>query len=457
MAHETGWLERGIFTAVLAACENPPPYVGGYRLRRFLRQALVRPALLFLLSAALAGCTTSYHGRGVQYKIEPQYGVGDPQFFRSMAQLLGPPLIAGNQITGLVNGDRIFPAMLEAIRGAKVSINLETYIYWSGDVGQRFADALAERAKAGVHVHVLLDWIGSRRLDPHSLTLMGNAGVEVRRYNPLVWYNLTRINHRDHRKLLIVDGKVGFIGGAGLADLWLGNADSPTHWRDSQFRLEGPAVAQMQAVFMDNWIKTSARVLDGEVFFPELKPVGTDYAQVFKSSPLDGTESVRLMYLLSIAAARKNIRLAVPYFVPGKLITQQLAEASKRGVKVEIIVPGAETDAAIVRYASRSKWGSLLKAGVNIYEYEPTMYHCKLMIVDDLWVSVGSANIDSRSFRLNDEANLNVMGAEFAAEQTRVFEEDKKLSHQVSFAEWEKRSVCTRLMEWLTSPFHPHL
>jgi len=404
------------------------------------------------------GCTTQYYyGRGIQYKIDPQYGVNDPQFLRSMGQLLGPPLVAGNRITGLVNGDQIFPAMLEAIHGATESIDLETYIYWSGQVGQQFAEALAERAKAGVHVHVLLDWIGSRRLDPGSLSRMSEAGVDVRRYNPLVWYNLARINHRDHRKLLIVDGKIGFTGGAGLADLWLGNADSPAHWRDSQFRLEGPAVAQMQAVFMDNWIKTSARVLDGNGFFPELKSAGADYAQVFKSSPRDGTESVRLMYLLSIAAARKSIRLSVPYFVPGRLITQQLIEAAKRGVKVEIIVPGSETDSAIVRHASRSKWGALLKGGVNIYEYGPTMYHCKLMIVDDLWVSVGSANIDGRSFRLNDEANLNVLAAGFAAEQTQIFEEDKKRAHQVSYTEWQHRSLGTRLMEWLTSPFHPHL
>src|SRR5258708_7061797 len=176
-----------------------------------------------------------------------------------MGQLLGPPIVGGNRISGLKNGDEIFPPMLDSIRQAKESINLETYIYWSGKIGQQFAEALAERAKAGVHVHVMLDWLGSRRLDSKAIDLMSNAGVEVRRYNPLVWYNLARINHRDHRKLLIVDGTVGFIGVSGLADFWLGHAESPAHWRDSQFRLEGPAVAQMQAGFIDNWMKTSAR------------------------------------------------------------------------------------------------------------------------------------------------------------------------------------------------------
>ncbi len=412
---------------------------------------------LLVLSLAGTGCTTNFHGRGIQYQIQPQYTVEDPQFLRSMGQLLGPPIVGGNRITGLVNGDQIFPAMLEAIRGARKSINLETYIYWSGEVGQRFAEALAERAQAGVQVHVLLDRIGSRRLDSQCLKVLQAGGVDVRRYNPLVWYNLARINHRDHRKLLIVDGRLGFIGGAGLADIWLGNAESPNRWRDSHFRLEGPAVAQMQAAFMDNWVKTSARVLDGECFFPELKPVGNDYAQVFKSSPREGTESIRLMYLLSIAAARKNIRLSAPYFIPGKLITQQLLEACKRGVKVEIIVPGSQTDSALVRHASRSKWGPLFKAGVKIYEYQPTMYHCKLMIVDDVWVSVGSANIDGRSFRLNDEANLNVLAAGFAGEQTRIFEEDKKQAREVSVQEWKNRSLGTKLMEMLASPFKSHL
>src|SRR5439155_16713882 len=253
-------------------------------------QAALRPASLLVLVAILSGCTTNYHGRGIQYKIEPQYGVDDPQFLRSMGQLLGPPIVGGNRITGLANGDEIFPAMLAAVRGAKESIHLETYIYWSGHVGQQFAEALAERARAGVKIHVLLDWIGSRKVDSQFLNLMEEAGVEVRRYNPLVWYNLARVNHRDHRKLLIVDGKIGFTGGVGLADLWLGHAETPNHWRDSQFRLEGPAVGQMQAAFMDNWMKTTSRVLDGNGVFPELQPVGDDYAQVFISSPREGTE-----------------------------------------------------------------------------------------------------------------------------------------------------------------------
>ncbi len=374
-----------------------------------------------------------------------------------MGHLMGPGIVPSNQVTSLINGDQMFPAMLEAIRNAQKSITLETYIYWSGEVGQRFAEALAERARAGVKVHLLMDWIGSRKIESEQIALMNSAGVEWIRYNPLIWYDLLRVNHRDHRKLLIVDGRIGFIGGAGIADLWLGNADSPEHWRDSMFRLEGPAVGQMQAAFMDNWMKSSLRVLDGEAYFPELFPAGDQYAQVFYSSPRDGTESVRLMYLLSIAAAKKSIRLSVPYFIPGHLTTEELVDACRRGVDVEIIIPGARTDTPPVRYASRAKWGPLLKAGVKIYEYEPTMYHCKMMIVDDVWVSVGSANFDNRSFKLNDEANLNVFSADFALEQIRVFEEDKKRSRLVSYEEWKHRSLWKRIMEVLTGPFRSQL
>jgi cardiolipin synthase len=412
--------------------------------------------LLLLLLAGVTGCT-GFHGRGIQYRMEPRYSVDDPQFLRSMGHLVGPGILASNRVTVLINGDQIFPAMLEAIRGAKKTITLETYIYWSGTVGEQFAEALAERARAGVKVHVLVDWIGSRKVDSNHLDIMSDAGVEVEKYNPLVWYNLARLNHRDHRKLLIVDGKVGFIGGAGFADFWLGNADSPGHWRDSQFRLEGPAVGQMQAVFMDNWMKTTARVLDGSDFFPELAPAGNHYAQVFKSSPREGTEAVRLMYLLTISAARKNIRLSASYFVPGDLTSDELVEACNRGVKIEIIVPGSKTDTPVARYASRARWGPLLKAGVKIYEYQPTMCHCKMMIMDDVWVSVGSANFDNRSFRLNDESNLNVFSAEFAAEQIRIFEEDKKHSRQVTYEDWDNRSLWKRVMEMLTAPFRAQL
>ena len=412
---------------------------------------LTRNAALLIFVAGLCGCATNYR-RGLQYQIEHHYGVHDAQFLRSMGQLMGPGILPGNKVTSLINGDQIFPAMLRAIQGAKKTITLETYIYFSGDIGRQFSQALADRARAGVKVHIVMDWLGSRNADLSDLNVLRDAGVQVIQYNPLVWYSPLRLNHRNHRKLLIVDGTVGFTGGVGFSDLWQGNADSPEHWRDSHFQLEGPAVGQMQAAFMDNWMKSSSRVLDTEEYFPALSLAGDDLAQVFYSGPKDGAESVRLMYLLSIAAARKNIRLSASYFVPGALTTEELVDACKRGANVEIIVPGARTDSPLVRYASRARWGPLLKVGVKIYEYQPTMYHCKSMVIDDVWVSVGSANFDNRSFRLNDEANLNVYSASFAQKQIELFEADKKRSHLVTYKEWKKRGLYHKLLEKLTSP-----
>ena len=383
----------------------------------------------------------------IRYELTHRFAVSDPQFIRSMNHLLGPGILAGNRIKALQNGDEIFPAMLEAIRGARETVTFETYIYWSGDIGRKFSEALAERARAGVKVHVLLDAVGTGKLDQQALDEMKNAGVEVEKYHPLTWHTLARINNRTHRKLLVVDGRIGFTGGVGIADQWTGHADSKDHWRDSHYQLEGPAVAQMQAAFTDNWIKTRAKVLFGSEYFPALKPAGDSPAQVFKSSRGEGSESVRLMYLLSIASATRSVRLQAAYFVPDELAIDTFVTARKRGVKIEIIVPGPDMDAKIVRSASRSLWGALLDAGVQIYEYQPTMYHCKVMIVDDVWVSVGSTNFDDRSFRLNDEANLNIYDAAFAAEQVKVFEEDKLKSRLMTRAEFKNRSKAGKLFE----------
>jgi cardiolipin synthase len=353
----------------------------------------------------------------------------------------------GNSVTPLVNGDRIFPDMLRAIRGAQKTITFETFIYWSGSIGKEFADALAERAKAGVKCHVLVDWLGSKSMKEEYVEQMQRAGVQVMRYHPLKWFNAWRINHRTHRKLLVVDGKIGFTGGVGIADEWLGDAQDADHWRDSHFRLEGPAVAQMQSAFMDNWMKTHEEVLHGPDYFPALEQAGSCKAQVFMSSPAEGSESVRLMYLMSIACARKSVRISNAYFVPDDLSVQTLVEAAKRGVKVEVILPGKHIDTHLVRRAGRSRWGPLLEAGVEIYEYEPTMYHCKVMVVDDRWTTVGSTNFDNRSFRLNDEANLNVLDPDFARSQADLFERDKARSRRVTFETWRNRPWTEKLKE----------
>ncbi len=403
-----------------------------------------RAWLLVGLAPGLLASCTNIPGRGekeIRYEITHRFDVEDSQFLRSMGQLLGPAVVPGNRVTALQNGDEIFPAMLGAIRGAQQSIVFETYIYWSGDIGQKFSDALCERAQAGVKVHVMLDWLGAGKIDGKYLTAMKAAGVEVERYHPLRWYNLSRVNNRTHRKLLVVDGRIGFTGGVGIADAWEGNGTAKDHWRDSHFMIEGPAVAQMEAAFGDNWVKARSKVLFGNAYYPELTQIGRSRAQVFKSSRDEGSESVRLMYLLSIASAAKSIRLQAAYFVPDDLAINTLVTARKRGVKIEIIVPGPNTDSEIVQGASRSRWAALLDAGVLIYEYQPSLYHCKVLIVDDIWVSVGSTNFDNRSFRLNDEANLNIYDAVFAAEQAAVFEADKNVSRLMTRTDFQNRSA----------------
>jgi cardiolipin synthase A/B len=405
------------------------------------------------LLIALAGCSNGPTQH--PYRIEHEYSVHDPQFRRTMGNLLGPAIIGGNSVTTLLNGEQMFPAMLEAIQSAKKTINIETYVYSAGDVGKKFADALEERARAGVQVRVMVDGVGAAGATKYAKQLK-RAGAQVVQYHPLHWWALTAAQHRNnrtHRKLLIVDGQLGFIGGAGVADEWLGNADSKKHWRDTHYKVRGPIVAQLQSAFVDNWMETTGEVLEGDDHFPQLADAGEHPAQVFKSSPDGGSESMALLYLLSIAAAEKNIRLASAYFVPDALSIRALADAAKRGVKVQIIVPGKNIDVKIVRPASRARWGELLRAGVEIYEYQPTMYHVKQMIVDDLWTSIGSANLDNLSFRLNDEANLNVMDAAFAREQIQIFEDDLGKSKQITYEQWKTRPLPEKFMEGFATMF----
>ena len=380
----------------------------------------------------------------IETRLSRQYDSNDPQFRRSLGVLLGPPILEGNKVEVLLNGDQIFPAMLDAIRSAEKTITFETYIYWSESIGKEFADALMERARAGVKVHVMLDFMGSMKMDLAQIDAMKEAGVQVQRYHKPVWWKLARLNNRTHRKLLVIDGKVGFTGGVGIADQWRGNAQDKDHWRDTHFRIEGPVVGQIQAVFNDNWLKATGTVLDGPDYFPALTPVGDMPAQMFSSSPTGGSESMHLMYLMTITAARKTIDLSAAYFVPDDLTIRTLIEAAKRGVRVRILMPGDIIDSDLVKAASRERWGELLAAGVKLAEYQPTMYHVKALIVDDLLVSVGSTNFDNRSFSINDEANLNILHADFAREQTAIFEDDWKRSNPVTKAEFRERPLWER-------------
>jgi cardiolipin synthase A/B len=381
----------------------------------------------------------------------------DASFRQTMEGVLATRVEPGNRIETLVNGDEIFPAMLKAIAEARNTINFATYIYWSGDIAQAFADALSERARAGVRVNVILDFVGSLEMDERLIQQMERAGVMLVHFRPLHWYSIDRLNNRNHRKVLVTDGRIGFTGGVGIADKWKGNARNPNEWRDTHFRIEGPAVTGLQAAFVENWLEATGEVLSGEAYFPAQAESGTVAMQPMKSSPFSGSQNLHLALMLALSAAERHVRIGVAYFVPSETALKQIIDARRRGVEVEIILPGMWTDTEEVRRASRHFWGELLKAGVKIYEYAPTMYHVKIVIVDEDWASLGSANFDERSFRLNDEINIHVFDRDFAAEQIRIFEEDKSRARTVSLAAWERRPLHIKVSDWFWSLFRSQL
>ncbi|NII09956.1 phospholipase D-like domain-containing protein [Oleiagrimonas sp. C23AA] len=382
--------------------------------------------------------------------------VHSTQFRHEVASVLGEAVHSGNQVTDLQNGKHIFPAMLDAIDHAQYSINMEAYIFWSGHVMHKFVDALTSRARAGVKVHVLADWIGARNLDDKVVRQLRAGGVKFEYFHPLHWYDIDRLNNRTHRRLLIVDGKVAFTGGVGIADSWGGEARSKGHWRDMQFRVTGPAAAQLQAVFEDNWITTTGHVLLGPHDYPLLKRRGDMDAQVFSSSPEGGSENMQLMYLMAIDGARQSIDLEAAYFVPDRLTIRALKRAIARGVKVRIVLPGKD-DAGFVLGASKHSWGPMLKAGAQLYRYQPSKFHCKMMIVDHYLTIVGSANFDNRSFKLNDEVNLNVYNAGFARHMTQVVDQDIAHARRYTLADWKARPWHTKLYDRLAALTDPLL
>ena len=391
------------------------------------------------------------------HKVERFYDTKDPQFRREMGVLLGPAIVGGNRIQALQNGDEIFPAMLAAIAAAQRTITFETYIYWSGQIGEQFARALIERARAGVQVHVMLDWIGCDKMSHQLVTEMQTGGVEVERYHAVHWYSLGRLNNRTHRKVLIIDGSISFTGGVGIADQWLGHAQDPAHWRDMHFKVTGPVAAQMQAAFLDNWIKTTGHVLHGDGYFPAIAASGQQDMQMFISSPEGGSDSMRLMYLTAITAAQRSIDMEAAYFIPDPLMIRELVAARKRGVRIRILVPGIDIDSKIVGIASKREWGPLLESGVEIHVYQPTMLHCKMLIFDEYMVSVGSTNFDMRSFELNDEASLNIYDATFACEMTGVFARDLESSTLYTLSHWKRRSWREKSAEVVVNPIRSQL
>jgi cardiolipin synthase len=411
-----------------------------------------------VLAFALGALFWFTSARIVAYPVELTYGPEDPVFADSMGPMLGAEFTRGNAVKLHSNGDEIFPAMLAAIGGAQKSVTLETYIWSSGVISDRFIAALVDRAKHGVKVHVLVDGMGMLKLKQADQDRLLAGGVEFLVYGREHWWQIkANINHRTHRKLLIVDGRVGFTGGMCIDDSWLGNATRKDHWREIQLEAEGPVVREMQSVFLTNWLQTTSRVLSGPEYFPaEYPPRRGTRAQCYKSGPGEDPENARISYLMAIAAARKSIRIQHAYFVPDELALRMLLAARQRGVEIDVVVP-AHNDSSFGRAASRSRWGRLLEAGVRFHLYEPAMYHCKMMIVDDLFLTIGSVNFDNRSFGINDEVAVNTLDTGVARAGLALFESDLAHSQPLTLDEFRNRPWWQKLIDSFCGLFRSQL
>lgn len=378
----------------------------------------------------------------------------DPALLKAIQNATGARLFESTRVETLTNGDVFYEAELEAIANARTSINLEAYIFSDGEMPMRFRDALAERAREGVEVRVTLDSVGAMAASDRFFEPVTEAGGGIAWYHPAKWYTWDRFNNRTHRELLIIDGKLGFTGGAGIADHWaVQNGEKPP-WRDTFFRLEGGAVNGLQSVFVENWLETAGEILTDPGLF-QARPVEGGYpCMVIAGTPsAGGSTTVRTAFQMSISAARETIFITNPYFLPDHSVRRELADAVKRGVRVDVITPGPQSDQTVTSQASRRLYGMLIESGVRIYEYQPTMIHVKMLVVDGVWSVIGTTNFDPRSFSLNDEVNVLVQSAELAQRLTIDFERDLAASKEVTLEEWKKRPLRERGMEFVSRLF----
>jgi cardiolipin synthase len=403
----------------------------------------VRRTFTFIRLGAAALCltlTASACTLARPHYATPHVAVGQPAFVRTLEAHADAELVHGNRAQLLLNGDEIFPAMLAAIRVAKTTITFANFIWEKGDVGRDIAHALAERCRAGVGVNVLVDAVGSKNMPKKDKQAMETSGCHVARYHSLNPLSIKRVNHRNHRRVLVVDGRVGFTGGTGVGEKWTGDGRQKGYWRQTDVRVEGPIVRQLQAAFAENWRDATGLLLAGAAYFPEIEPRGSLAAQSIKSSPASGAAEAYLLFLLAIEGARSSILLTNPYFVPDGTMTDAIVRAVKRGVDVSIITAGvADTNLdRLVRQASHAHFGRVLAAGAKIHEYGPALLHAKTMVVDGQWVSIGSANLDNRSFALNNELNLAFLDRTLATRMAEVFREDLKFTKAVSYDDWRR-------------------
>ena len=401
--------------------------------------------------AILAGCLSGFTYLVTPYEQSPKYGldskfsVDSNEFVGSMIGATGVSFVEGNSIAILNDGDEYYPAMLDDINRARHSITMEAFIYWAGDIGQEFSRALARKAHHGVRVKILLDALGSLYIGNDILKTLKDGGCQVEWYNPIRWTTIGRINHRTHRKSLVIDGRVAFTGGAGIADQWTGHAQDPQHWRDIQVRVEGPAAIPLQTGFAQNWLNATGELLSGGAYFPQPDNAGPFALQTILSSPEIGSSSIRIMYYLAIVCARGTIYLANPYFIPDETGRDILIDAKKRGVDVKLMLTGRHNDTRLARYGNMQLYGKFLEAGIEIYEYETTMMHQKTMVVDGAWATIGTTNFDNRSFALNEESNVCFYDRRLAAEMERIFLRDLENCTRVDLGTWRRRGLMSKV------------
>lgn len=375
---------------------------------------------------------------------------------QTLAGLTGSAVSAGNALTVLQNG-ALFPAMERDIAAARHTVHFETFVWTAGELERRFVDVLTRKAREGIKVRVLIDAMGGSSADGKQLECLSQRGVNVSIYCRPHWWNLRRFNHRTHRKLLVVDGEIGYTFGHGIADQWLGNGEDKEHWRDTAVRVQGPAVQALQSVFMENWIEETHEVPAGAGAFPSLKPSGESEAHVVSSASGDAVSSVALLYTVAIACARREVIIQNPYFAPDDGVCELLGMMVKRGVAVHLMLPGMNTDSPFVRRAGCHLYRDLLRAGVRLYEFEPTLLHQKIVIVDNLWSHVGSTNFDARSLALNEEIGIGMRDAKVARELKAAFEDDLRRSREITLSDWEQRAWHARAFDWIAYQLHDQL
>lgn len=401
----------------------------------------------------LAGLLTyqarKYRRRTTRFELDEPSRPGTTEFARMLEAVTAAPLRPGNRVTALRNGVTL-DKMLEAIGDAKETVNFSSYIYWPGTIADRFSEAFMDKAGDGIEVNVVVDGYGSARLDRDHLDRLCRAGVKAVTFRPPRWHTVQKLNNRMHRRILVVDGKVGFAGGVGVADMWTGDAEDPDHWRESHLRLEGPAVRDLFGGFLENWTEATGELLGG-AHVPELAPFDDGVpVQVTRSSPSAGPTATTELFYAAIAGARKRLWVTTAYFSPDHAFEDALCEASRRGVDVRIVVNGRKVDKEVARQASHRSYTKLLEAGVRIFEYQRTMLHAKVLLVDDDWVNVGSANFDNRSFALDIELNVAVHDPGIAAELEGHFLEDAESAEEVDLHRWRRRPMRTRALEYAT-------